>query len=234
MSTQKPAAATTPLQATTTDAHRHVLDALPDRGGDGATAVAWASAHLAATDKVLYAAAHAVPAAGPVLREARKADRLLQRAVFRLDRRLTGDAHLDTTPVDSVVAEVRAALDRHTRAERRVVDALGRTLDPEQREALGARLVEATAGAPTRPHPHTPHSAVSPLVSWVDAIVDRVRDLLDNRVPATGRTVRPARPLGRWASYLMAAPYPSAPEKASDKGTSGFTADEAPAPEQRL
>ncbi len=232
MSTEQPAAAST-LEATTTDAHRRVLDAMPDRGGDGVTAVAWASAHLAATDKVVYAAADAVPAARPALREARTADRLLQRAVFRLDRRLTGDAHLDASTIDSVVAEVRDALGGHTRAERRVVDALGRALDPEQREALGARLVEATAGAPTRPHPHTPHSAVSPLVAWVDAVVDRVRDLLDNRVTATGRTVRPARPLGRWASYVMAAPYPLAPEKASDEGTSGFSTYEARAREQR-
>ncbi len=232
MGTHQPAAATT-LEATTTDAHRRVLDALPDRGGDGVTAVAWASAHLAATDKVLYAAAHAVPAARRALREARTADRLLQRAVFRLDRRLTGDTHLDTSPGASVVAEVRDALHGHTRAEQRVVDALGCVLDAEQREALGARLVEATAGAPTRPHPHTPHSVVSPLVSWVDAVVDRVRDLLDNRVAATGRTVRPARPRGRWASYVMAAPYPLAPEKAGLEGTSGLTAYEARAPEQR-
>lgn len=200
---------TTDVETATSEAHQHVLDALPDRGGDGAAAVAWASAHLAAADQVLYAAAHSVPAARQSLRTARGADHRLQQALFRLDRRLTGDVHLDSTPVARVAAEVRDALAAHTRAERRVVDALRRSLPAERLAELGPRLVAATADAPTRPHPHTPHTPAAPLVAWVDAAVDRIRDVLDNRVAATGHAVRPPRPLGRWGSYLTGAPYPS-------------------------
>lgn len=212
MTHEQPPAGTTDLETATSEAHRHVLDALPDRGGDGPAAVAWASAHLAAADQVLYAAAHPVHAARQALRTARAADHRLQQAVFRLDRRLTGDTHLDATPVARVAAEVRDALAAHTRAERRVVDALRRALPAERLAELGPRLVAATADAPTRPHPHTPHTPASKLVAWVDAGVDRIRDVLDNRVAATGHAVRPPRPLGRWGSYLTGAPYPSEPQ----------------------
>lgn len=213
MTNVQPPAGTTDLETATSAAHRHVLDALPDRGGDGAAAVAWASAHLAAADQVLYAAAHSVPAARQPLRTARTADHRLQQAVFRLDRRLTGDVHLDSTPVARVAAEVRDALAAHARAERRVVDALRRSLPAERLAELGPRLVAATADAPTRPHPHTPHTPAAPLVAWVDAAVDRIRDVLDNRVAATGHAGRPPRPLGRWGRYLTGAPYPSEPER---------------------
>lgn len=204
------------LRAAVDAAHHTVASALDDPEQHGATAVAWCSAHLAAVDAVLYgAASRRVVGPRTALRAARHADHALQQAANRLDRRLTGDTHLDHVPVEAVAAEVRDRLADHRRAEGRLVSALSYALPGDQLTELGRRLTAATTQGPTRPHPHTHHTPLSALVSRVDAIADRVRDALDNRVPATGRPVAAPRPLGRWGRYLMGAPS-GPPEQQSD------------------
>lgn len=198
---------TSVLRDAVAEAHDHVLAGLGEPERAGPAAVAWGSAHLVAVDRVLYAAARSVlPDARRRLHLLRLTDRSLQRALFRLDRRLTGDVHLDGVPVSEVAHEVHGRLRDHVRRERRLLDALSAALTPEQCRDLAERLAAATATAPTRPHPHTPHTPASRLVSWADAVVDRVRDVMDNRTTALGRPVRAPRPQGRWGSYLLGAP----------------------------
>lgn len=198
---------TDPLTATVQATHDHVLAALAEPERDGPAAVAWCSAHLVAADRVLYGAASR--RSHTPLGDVRSADHLLQQAVNRLDRRLTGDTHLDRVPVQQVAGEVRSRLEAHAAAEARVVQQLLDAVDDDEAQALADRLSEVTSLAPTRPHPHTPHSPASGLVGRLDAAVDRVRDVLDNRTASTGRPLRPPRPLGRWGSYLMGRPPPS-------------------------
>ena len=198
-----------PLSALARTAHEHVASALDDPEAQGAAGVAWCSAHLAAVDEVLYAEAHhRVPESHDRLRAVRAADRVLQHAIGRLDRRLTGDTHLDHVPVEQVVEEVLSALEGHARAEARLLALLEPALSDDERSTLAERLAAATTSAPTRPHPHVPHTPFAPLVDRLEAAVDRVRDALDNRVGATGRPVKPPRPLGRWSSYLTGTPWP--------------------------
>lgn len=193
----------------TAAAHAHVEQSLADPERDGPAAVAWCSAHLVAADDVLYAEAHRrLPDDADRLHAARTADRSLQHALGRLDRRLTGDTHLDHVPVEQVVREVRSAMATHARTEDDVLRALCDVLPDVDRGALAGRLEAATLNAPTRPHPHVPHTPLSPLVGRLEAVVDRVRDALDNRVDATGRPARAPRPLGRWGAYLMGAQGP--------------------------
>jgi hypothetical protein len=197
------------LSTLTRTAHEHVVSALDEPELQGAAGVAWCSAHLAAVDEVLYAEAHhRVPEAHDRLRAARAADRVLQHAIGRLDRRLTGDTHLDHVSVEQVVEEVLSALEGHARDEARLLELLDRVLSEDERSALADQLEAATVSAPTRPHPHVPHTPFSPLVDRLEAVVDRVRDALDNRVGATGRPVKAPRPLGRWGSYLTGSPWP--------------------------
>lgn len=199
------------LTRSVAEPHDVVLQALD---ADPMTAIAWTSAHLVAVDQVLYAAMHRrVAGARPRLRHAREVDRDLQRAICRLDRRLTGDHHLAGLPVETLADEVRAALHRHDQVEHTVLEALSQVLSERDLQGLALRLDEVMTTAPTRPHPHTRHTPLSRLVSRIDAEVDRVRDVMDNRVVATGRPRRAARPLGRWGCYLTGTPYASARER---------------------
>lgn len=197
------------LLAVASEPHDRALAALEDRHGPLA-AVAWCSMHLAAADRVLYAAARRrVPGGRQRVSALRAVDRGLQQALCRLDRRLTGDVHVADVPVATLADEVRDRLRRHAEAERELVEALVTALPATEREKLAHRLARAMATAPSRPHPHNRHTPLSALLCWADALVDRARDAMDNRVDPTGRPVRAARPLGRWGCYLMGTPYPS-------------------------
>lgn len=197
------------LSSLTASAHEHVVRALDEPEMQGPAGVAWCSAHLGAVDAVVYAEAHRrVPEERDLLQAARAADGVLQHALGRLDRRLTGDTHLDHVPIEQVVEEVLSALDGHARAETRLLEPLGRALSVDERGALADRLEAATVQAPTRPHPHVPHTPFAPLVERLEAVVDRLRDAMDNRVGAIGRLPKAPRPLDRWGSYLTGSPWP--------------------------
>lgn len=202
------------LRSTVTAPHSHAEQALegPDHGRSAA--VAWCSAHLAAVDRVLYAAAlRHLRRQRPAVRAARAVDHVLQQALCRLDRQAMGDVTLADVPVAVLVAQVQHALDAHAEAESVLVTGLERALSRRERQALAQRLEAAMNTAPTRPHPHTPHTPLSPLVSWCDALVDRARDVMDNRADALGRPVRAVRRPTRWGSYVMGLPYPAQPRR---------------------
>lgn len=201
-------ASSTALTRTVAEPHDIVRQALDD---DPLTAIAWTSAHLVAADQVLYTAmSRRVTGSRARLRLVRQVDRDVQRAICRLDRRLTGDHHLAELPVEQLADEVRAALHEHEQVEQVVLEALSEVMSEQDLQRLAGRLTDVMATAPTRPHPHTRHTPLAGLVSRIDAEVDRVRDVMDNRVVATGRQRRAARPLGRWGCYLTGTPYASA------------------------
>lgn len=210
------------LLAVVDESHDLVLAALEDPQVGGLSAVTWCSEHLVAADRVLYAAAQRrVPDWRRRVRAARAADHALQQALCRLDRRLTGDLHLAVRTVDALAEQVRQRLRVHADAERRLVAALVDELAPQEQQELADRLAAATAAAPTRPHPHTRHTPLSALVARVDAVVDRARDVLDNRTVPSDRHARRIREPGRWGCYLMGAPFP--PTSHGDQADAGPT-----------
>ncbi|MEX2289451.1 MAG: hemerythrin domain-containing protein [Mycobacteriales bacterium] len=213
------------LLAVSSEPHDRALAALEDRVGPLA-AVAWCSAHLAATDRVLYAAGkRRLPGGRGRVNALRAVDRSLQQALCRLDRRLTGDVHVADVPIATLADEVRDRLRQHAEAERELVEALSTALTAPEREKLAHRLARAMATAPSRPHPHNRHTPLSTLLCWADALVDRVRDAMDNRVDPTGRPARVVRPPGRWGCYLMGTPYPTDAVAADRPGASRGAAD---------
>ena len=190
-------------------AHEQALGALAGPTTDPLAAVAWCSVHLAAVDSVLHpAAVRQLPGGRKQVARLRTVDRLLQQAVCRLDRRMTGDVHLVDQPVAVFEQEARRRLEAHVEAERAVLAALVEVLEDGEQQALAERLQAATAAAPTRPHPHNRHTPLGGLVTRVDATVDRIRDLMDNRVVPTPHRPVTVLPRGRWASYLLCVPYP--------------------------
>jgi hypothetical protein len=191
-------------------AHEHVRAALDDAETSSLVAVAWAATHLAAVERTLYpAAARTVPDGRRLVRSQLGCDRRLHQALWRLDRRLTGDANASPRSVDITEDEVRRALRQHAAGERSLVGQLERLLDVEAQRALAEQLDDAVLQAPSRPHPNTPHLRLTGGALFkLDALVDRWRDLMESRPESTPRRRRPARRPGRWGSYLMAMPYP--------------------------
>lgn len=189
--------------------HEMAFAALDDSEGGASAAVAWCSAHLVATQRVLYtAAARRLPDGTRRTRVQRAVDHRLLQAVCRLDHKLTGDAQLSSVSVAALGDEVRALLKEHAQAEDRLVAELMTVLDAQEQQQLAQRLAKAMRCAPTRPHPHSGHLPLGALVARLDACVDRIRDLMDNRVVPTPQALRSARVPGRWACYLMGTPYP--------------------------
>lgn len=187
--------------------HDEALRALTDPRYGAPSAIAWCSAHLVAADCVLYPAAQRhVPDGRDRVHRARAVDRALQQALFRLDRRLTGDVHRGEG-LSTLAEEVWEGLWAHTGLERELVEDLAEALSPPEQQDLRTRLSAAMATAPTRPHPHTRHTPLSGLVARLDAGVDRIRDAMDNRVVPCGRPARAPRTMGLWGCYLTGSPY---------------------------
>lgn len=187
--------------------HDAAMRALTDPRYGAPAAIAWCSAHLVAADCVLYPAARRhVPDGRLRVQHARAVDRQLQHALFRLDRRLTGDSHRGEV-LSSLADDVWEKLWAHTGAEHGLVEDLMVALSPSQQQDLTNRLASAMASAPTRPHPYTRHTPLSGLVARIDACVDRIRDTMDNRVVPCGRPARAPRALSLWGCYVTGAPY---------------------------
>ena len=192
------------------DPHERALLALDDPDTSSLAAITWASTHLASVATVLYPVARrALPHGRARLTTVAAADRALQRALWRLDHRLTGDVHVSGHVVQALEDAVRSALHEHVRQEAALVDELVAATTDKEQAALAGRLIAALRRGPTRPHPDAPVSGLAGAVAFrVDAGADRLRDLLDNRSCPTPHDVRPASVPGRWGSYLMAAPFP--------------------------
>lgn len=189
--------------------HARVLAALDDPDTNSLAAVTWASTHLAAVERVLHpVAARLLPDGAARVRSQRAADHRLQQALWRLDRRLTGDLHLASASVPALEDAVRRGLAEHADGERDLVADLREALAPDGERALGELLDAAVRRAPTRPHPDTRHGRHGGALSfWSESVVDRVRDGLDCREVPTPHAVPVPLPLGRWGAYLMGVPY---------------------------
>ena len=191
--------------------HAATTVALADPEKGSLAAVTWASMHLAAVASVLHPVARRLlPHGRARLGVVVEADRALQSALWRLDRRLTGDVHVSGHNVLALQRHVTATLEQHASRERDLVEELvGRLSEPEQ-DALAQRVTDAARKAPTRPHPHAPVTgAVSVLAFRVDAAADHLRDVMDSRSNPAPRDVPAPRVSGRWGAYVMGAPYPA-------------------------
>lgn len=189
-------------------AHLSALSALDDPGVSSLVAVTWASAHLAAVQKVLYPlTSRTVVGSQDRVRAQLAVDHRLQQVLWQLDRRLTGDVHLSSLSVALLEAEVRSTLQEHAAGERSLLSDLESVLEPRQRRALDAGLARAMLRGPTRPHPHTPHGRHGgSLAFWFDGVLDRARDGLDSRIIPTPHRTGASRPMTRWGAYALGSP----------------------------
>ncbi len=211
-----------PLTDIVQQAHDHMVSALSPQAPalDG---VAWTAVHLAAVERVVYPAVlRRVPGARSRLRLQLSVDQRLQQALWRLDRRLTGDMASVATPVEILVGRLLPLVEQHAAGEAALLAELCEVLDADGREALAGDLAALMTRAPTRPHPHTPHIRFTDALTFrVESWIDRLRDQMDNRHVPTPRHPRLVHPVGKWGAYLTAQPYPgdrpSGSAKADDR-----------------
>lgn len=207
MTSTNPSSEDVELLAELDHAHEHALGALDDPAANSLAAVTWASAHLAAVERVLYpVACRRVEHGRDLVREQSAVDHRLQLLLWQLDRRLTGDVHLGRVPVKLLEDGVRRELQAHADGEHRLVGALRDVLSREEQQELLDRLANALLRGPTRPHPDTRHGRLGGVAFWFDGVVDRMRDSMDSRsVPTPHRTAVP-RPMTRWGAYALGTP----------------------------
>lgn len=201
--------------------HEAAVLALTDSMGNPLDAVAWISAHVAATEMVLHPAVQHRSDGRRLVADQRRIDRRLVSATWDLDRRLTGDVHHAAASRRAVAQAVLRRLEEHAAAERRLLDALA-TLDAGAVRQLLKDLQEATAHAPSRPHPLTPVGVPGMrLTIRLESLIDRVRDALDARhVPLPRVRRRPLVP-GRWGTYALGGVEAFPAELGSDADSSG-------------
>ena len=181
----------------------------PNRPRDTPDAfLAATSRHLAAVEAVLVPRVRKRVPDGVLLSvEYLAAARALEQTLTLVKARLYGEAHAARLPWPRLWGVVQRQLSEHNRLELQLVDALIRYDDPDDIDALAQRVFDAETRAPTRPHPHLPHTGRASLVArrlW--AVADSIWDRAEGRViPAPVHPV-PHRHDSLLGQYLVGDP----------------------------
>jgi hypothetical protein len=196
------------------DSIRTSLDRAREALADGRSldAVAWGSAHLAAAERTL------LPLAARISPDGRRGIAPLRRTALalygelrRLEQVSSGDGLTAAFDAGSAVHRTDQAIVAYVSVEESVVSEILDGLDPAAGSAVVAAYQHALTQAPTRPHPHVPHRGPFVAIAFrVDALRDRVLNILDARHVPTPRRTRRVREPGRWGSYLLGEPQQGA------------------------
>ncbi|HWB66517.1 MAG TPA: hypothetical protein VG708_06795 [Mycobacteriales bacterium] len=172
-------------------------------------AIVWLSAHLAAFDRAVAPKLKRVrPDGGVLLRRQRAVAERMSRLLRIAERHHSGDALAAGLNPSRMGTALRRLIDEHVAVEAAIVDRMAQTLDRSACDEVVAAYRSALEHAPTRPHPHFAHGAVT---FRVDALRDRMLDAMDGRHVPVPRVPRRWRVPGRWGSYLLGQPQ-SPPE----------------------
>jgi hypothetical protein len=142
--------------------------------------LAQASRHTSATARVLLPPVTQHLPAGPAeVRDYLRATRRLERTLVRAKGKEYGQAQTVHLPWTSVWAGVSNCLEGTLAVERRLAAMLAEHLDSDDEARVRERFTRAVAAAPTRPHPHLPHTGfpghvARTLCAKLDALWDEV------------------------------------------------------------
>jgi CHAD domain-containing protein len=160
----------------------HMFDAAngpwtPHAGSEGMRALAdafMASAcrHLVAVEEtVLPIARRRLPTGRVMVADYLTHVRQLEHELHHHKARLYGEAHASRRLHRRPWPRIREWLAEHDEREALLLNSIDRTLTADEAHALAHRLAHAAERAPTRPHPHAPHTGLAGRVShrllWV-------------------------------------------------------------------
>lgn len=167
------------------------------------------SRHLAAVDEVLLPPVRStVPQGDQLVREYLRVARRLESDLSLLKARLYGEAHSVRLSWSDLVHTTQANLSRHDSLETELVDQLlvhGRS---EELDELAQQVFRGELRAPTRPHPHIPHTGRFGVVArrlW--ALADRFWDSAQGRMVPEPVRPTPHRHDSLLAQYMVADPH---------------------------
>lgn len=125
------------------------------------------------------------------------------RAMRGLEQHLYGDGRAPQAGPEELHAQLVGLLAEHAELEEALLRQVESGMSVEERRDLADRLETASRHAPTRPHPHAPHSPrLVPLAFRLNALWDDALDAMDVR-QVSGRRRRQPKPVGLWGSYLF-------------------------------
>lgn len=166
------------------------------------------SQHMAAVDEVLLAEAkRLLPSGQDWVQYYVRHTRTLEQSLHRLKAWIYGDATGQQQDWHAVWRELTALLDDHARLERTLIDELQNRLDADADAKLAARLRVASAHAPTRPHPFTPHTGIAGRVAhrfW--RVADAFWDHAEGRIVPRSPARVPRNPDSLMHRYVTGAP----------------------------
>jgi hypothetical protein len=187
------------------DAYTRAFAAVDDPAALLLEPAIWLSAHLAATQLVVYPAARRHLGDDSALSVLARHTIRLEEALRLLERQQSGDAsaiRMDAARLTRSLVELATI---HARAERALLRRMSEHLSVPEQRLLLQDYRRALEHAPTRPHPHMPHTGrLGALAFAVDGRRDRLMDGLDGRYAPTRSRARRPRKLSRWASFLHA------------------------------
>lgn len=148
--------------------------------------VTWISADSAALERVVYPAARRhLRAARPAIDRLAALTRRVEHATFELHQWLSGDGRVGAVDLPASIARLRSLLEESLSGHSRLAEDLASAVTTKQWECLVKRHARAVASAPSRPHPHIPHSGPAERIAFVIAgTVDRLIDALESRTVA--------------------------------------------------
>jgi len=195
------------------DGHERAFAVLDDPNGSLLDAVVWLSAHLAAVQHVVRPAALRVLGDTPSVTALDRGTVRVERTVRSLEQLASGDGLAAGVDEGWLTRELTRAVNAQADREHRILGRLANDMPPKEQAELVAAYRRALEQAPTRPHPHTPHTGRwGALAFWVDARRDRIMDTLDSRHVPTPHRARAQVKTGRWSDYLLGRRSPRPPD----------------------
>lgn len=187
------------------------MEAPPGRPRDGHERIdaflATTSKHLHAVDEVLLRPARKeVADGGALVHDYLRSSKDLEVVLAHVKAHEYGSVYETRFGWPEVWAGVDGALADQWRHEAVLADRLSDSLDDTELERLADRLREAELGAPSRPHPYTPHTGpLGHVARKVMGAADRAWDAAEGRMVPEAPPEPKRRP-GRMAQYLMGDP----------------------------
>lgn len=181
------------------------------------------SRHISVVEDVLYPAVRRLLPDGRSAATAQvHAAREIERSMRLLEGSFAGDRYAVAAPRVELWTELVALFEAHIQDEERLTTTLDSELGEPERAALAKQLAARHEVAPTRPHPHSPHSRLAGrLTHRLWSLADRAMDAMDNRqIVPRAATPRPVRN-SRWTQYLLGRAQFEEPQPQPDPPAAG-------------
>ncbi len=161
-----------------------VQRAILDGRANVTDAIVWLTAHIWAVNSVVYPAAERyLPSYQDVVQAHRVRTRQLEHGLRLLHERVSGDGRRASVDPSALSGRLVEVLSEQATADAQLVAMLSGAMPVAEWAKILSNYTRTSQQAPTRPHPHVPHSGVAgSLASRALSLADRALDVMDSRI----------------------------------------------------